>query len=1327
MKDFLNFLVACCEQEGQSLTADTVLQRWQEVRRQTLVQPLADNASTTLKCIAPHLRKLHRELSGTSDGSEDEIDGSPPSCTPEEWSRKQQQKETSRQCSSEENAVVKSILPAVVNARDDAESGIVSPATTLRIKALQKMSKAELRNLVSHTPGISRNKQTSAGNWIPKIRAELVAELSQIGEATQSLTGGGLSADAKKKTRQQRKKAYKKTEPYKEKRRLLERTAKYRLAQNSRRKGIEHKEKKRAYENSSKAKSGRLLRKRLKFWTPCLFNFSCIRNNKTIRASSSLAPFAPRLHPDGRISVLQHGLAKFLPCPDEPHLPSCIEDCCPPSNETVYHPTRVEGGRVLNWVGHLVKVPGRMPAELESHQSLTVKTVRAAPLEDATLKKERRRVFSAIPRSQTCRGKEYFPRFVPGSWQRHRAPLMYYVLEVESETSVQCLERLQAFFGDCAEIEEMTNAGTPRGLPPQSLTKLLRELDSGTLSDKAYDGGQEKIFFTLRTSTSLKGYSRCMTLKTQVLEQRVPTLTPPEEKRLAEFNLALALRCRIGTINAARVEASNGQGCTETRCVHNKRLKRYAWKCPMAAWSGAKLYEAAVLDECDSLPRGFFDPPPQIRQFLCNRRCPLRCCTLKCPWNSWDLGGAGDFTRRLWGTGGVTRVAEARTIRDWGQFQPTALFPCSCGLQGCRFCEAEGLSRNRYAETCLQDPPPPGFVLYRGCVEPVSDSSPSQYSPALYVLTCRRWRMVYSMIGPTHPSFNPVRQRHWQQCMEGHGYQPADFVYDNFCRDKAYDKPRWCWTVEQGRQWDSEAVPVQDEGPESGVEWRWEEVSKLFQEGAPQPPHVEFPSVGARCADAGKELVTELPNTGSLARQFSLRCVFCSYVHGSPPFGGRAGHDGHMPPQDVAIRVAQALVVLASLWHGRQHDLDAGLILRCAAQWKRVVKFLDSASCSPHQPAGQPAAEMTAQQGPTSDVQFPFDKELGALACVIPLWAQDVAKSCFISYVAAVRQDLHARVSRALHLQGQQEAIDNKSRIERTTGTHCMTQVERRKLLSKYGFASPIFAAVDAQRPPRLTLAATSDCKCLVPWADRSMWERLCSGLVRYELPLRASLWQPIWVSRRGQYVWTFPQRWDDVAKTLHTCIGKRELTDHCMALFGHCCCFSDGSGPSMGHAQAMSVNKSVLQVGCNTSVVMGRDVAPASGSEGLHPSSQLTVQTEGDILADDLVPWASESDGNGSECSAESAMDSDEQIDKEDECEVGLWDAEEQEGGESSSESLDVDPVESGDVCPATPPARYRPAADTAEKTNPFLGGDVMCDSSSDIEHEPYCNEGGR
>ena len=89
-----------------------------------------------------------------------------------------------------------------------------------------------------------------------------------------------------------------------ESKRARQTTAKYRLAKNTRQKQEKCKLKKRAFDNSSDAKLARLLRRRVQFWAPCLFNWSRVRSSKSqaTMAANAVAPYAPRLYRDGRIA-----------------------------------------------------------------------------------------------------------------------------------------------------------------------------------------------------------------------------------------------------------------------------------------------------------------------------------------------------------------------------------------------------------------------------------------------------------------------------------------------------------------------------------------------------------------------------------------------------------------------------------------------------------------------------------------------------------------------------------------------------------------------------------------------------------------------------------------------------------------------------------------------------------------------------------------------------------------------------------------------------------------------------------------------------------------
>ena len=119
------------------------------------------------------------------------------------------------------------------------------------------------------------------------------------------------------------------------------------------------------------------------------------------------------------------------------------------------------------------------------------------------------------------------------------------------------------------------------------------------------------------------------------------------------------------------------------------------------------------VNEFNQLPT----PPFRIRQFLCNELCPQQCCTAACPWKLLPTLGC----------------SAALGCKGKG---------CSCGFVPLHetldptHLEAE---LAQFKNQCLKDPPPPGYVLYAGVGEPVSDSART-YAPEIYKLVCEELR-----------------------------------------------------------------------------------------------------------------------------------------------------------------------------------------------------------------------------------------------------------------------------------------------------------------------------------------------------------------------------------------------------------------------------------------------------------------------------------------------------------------------------------------------------------------------------------------------------------
>ena len=213
-------------------------------------------------------------------------------------------------------------------------------------------------------------------------------------------------------------------------------------------------------------------------------------------------------------------------------------------------------------------------------------------------------------------------------------------------------------------------------------------------------------------------------------------------------------------------------------------------------------------------------------------------------------------------------------------------------------------------------------------------------------------------------------------------------------------------------------------------------------------------------------------------------------------------------------------------------------------------------------------------------------------------------------------------------------------------------------------------------------------------------------GQARYELPPRASLWQSAWVGSSQQYGWILPSSWTDEEKIFGTCAVEGHLMEHCTSLMQRFVNFVIVASPS-----------------------------PCSALDIVTPPISVPANSK----PDDVVAWDSEGDEATSSYSSHGRTDSEDESCREEKAllekgEDAYEDEDWQENDES--DSLDVDPLESGEACPLTPPRKHRPALKTPEKTgqadpgvscNPGIFHDERIDDSSsddDSKHGPYCNE---
>jgi len=274
------------------------------------------------------------------------------------------------------------------------------------------------------------------------------------------------------------------------------------------------------------------------------------------------------------------------------------------------------------------------------------------------------------------------------------------------------------------------------------------------------------------------------------------------------------------------------------------------------------------------------------------------------------------------------------------------------------------------------------------------------------------------------------------------------------------------------------------------------------------------------------------------------------------------------------------------------------------------------------------------------------------------------------------------------------------------------------ELLQRVRFQAPIFALVDddASMKPRFSRGWAPDCQCNTPWHQRSLWER--QPWVAYELP--------------------------DVAQQLPCRIAAAAVPEP----------VAPASGSAMQGDAALACDLPLAASGRFRSPGHGsmaekvQQPAPAPSSADFCQADMM--ETCGAAKSADLIAWTAD-DEDGSIDASEVQQSGDDEVDEGSEVE----DRSDVSAETAGSESLDVDPLESGSWCDMTPARKHGADTETPEKTEqpsramlndalcdgqedcssmssdacPLPVGDVLGDHSSDncASEEDYCNESER
>ena len=307
------------------------------------------------------------------------------------------------------------------------------------------------------------------------------------------------------------------------------------------------------------------------------------------------------------------------------------------------------------------------------------------------------------------------------------------------------------------------------------------------------------------------------------------------------------------------------------------------------------------------------------------------------------------------------------------------------------------------------------------------------------------------------------------------------------------------------------------------------------------------PSVSALAVDESAEVVRVSQKWGRplvrLTQPLSLRCTFCTFLHGVPLSSGNVSKRA---PEDIAIRIAQAVACLQAQWYGIAPCVRPGLVLECGARWSQTLAALGESALG----------ESSSMYSLRSLLPDGLPDE----CCILPTHARLAAECAFVNQLRRIGRDLDGRMAAALEPERLQRASDENAHIVRIDANTQLTLKFTRDLLAKHRYSSPIFCLADSgAKAPRLTVGATKDCKCQQPWNERPPWERYPH--VQYTLPSATNLWRSCWLDSEGEASWCLPQLADQRALA-DELIGlakhglEYDLQDYCEtmhALLGGC------------------------------------------------------------------------------------------------------------------------------------------------------------------------------
>jgi len=267
----------------------------------------------------------------------------------------------------------------------------------------------------------------------------------------------------------------------------------------------------------------------------------------------------------------------------------------------------------------------------------------------------------------------------------------------------------------------------------------------------------------------------------------------------------------------------------------------------------------------------------------------------------------------------------------------------------------------------------------------------------------------------------------------------------------------------------------------------------------------------------------------------SIKCRFCKYL----------SHESCLPPEDVAIDVAVAVATSLSTAGQSLTAITANDVLRWGQEWRQISSKLgllaqrggckgdrlaeaalpnsgsfEERFCQDLLPdvgckVGQPAAQNLLED--LSAIKARLDERIAAALCSEPQTFEDWRPSS----PARLQQMRGTRdVPFSTGLLGRVwEKRVQKVGVARVSSMTSLREQCIGTILRHNQFCSPIFALVGDVGPhPSWPFRQVADCKCTLPWRERSHWDR--HPHVPYQLPPPTGPWKSSWLEQKQCAAW---------------------------------------------------------------------------------------------------------------------------------------------------------------------------------------------------------------